>query len=132
MLLRYCSQGRRRLTNILRHVRSQSTQYVDSEIVISVSKQRCLIDEPVTVEVSGLPSSETVTIMATTREQGSGSANVFWSHGTFKANKAGRINLGTDAPIYGSYKGTCIYVYVYQNKSIVGKFKKVHSTFFRN
>ncbi|OWF54896.1 bile acid-CoA:amino acid N-acyltransferase-like [Mizuhopecten yessoensis] len=66
---------------------------------LSVDKPECLVDENVVVKVTGLPPNDRVTVIATAVHD----ENLFWSHGLFRANDGGVVDLSTDTPINGSY-----------------------------
>ncbi|XP_060073148.1 bile acid-CoA:amino acid N-acyltransferase-like [Ylistrum balloti] len=70
-----------------------------ADVVLTVDKPDCLMDEEVTVKVTGLSPNDKVIILATTELK----ENLFWSHGLFRANSSGDVDLRKDAPISGSY-----------------------------
>ncbi|XP_033753022.1 acyl-coenzyme A amino acid N-acyltransferase 1-like [Pecten maximus] len=69
------------------------------DIELCVDKYECLMDEDIVVKVTGLYPSNRVIVLATTEHNG----NLFWSHGLFRANGCGVVDLSTDSPISGSY-----------------------------
>lgn len=63
---------------------------------------RCLFDEPIQVQVSGLSSLQEVRLRArATDERG----EEFRSWAVFRANQTGQIDLSRDAPLSGTYSG---------------------------
>ena len=67
---------------------------------ITVSPAVALIDEPISIVVSGLPPRRVVTIRATL-DLSSGLS--FASHATFIANRSGTIDLSQSVPLDGTY-----------------------------
>ncbi|XP_021340654.1 acyl-coenzyme A thioesterase 3-like [Mizuhopecten yessoensis] len=68
---------------------------------LTVDKPECLMDEDIVVKVMGLSPSDKVIVLVTTEVEG----NHFWSHGLFRSNDRGIVDLSTDTPINGSYNG---------------------------
>ncbi|XP_033751226.1 acyl-coenzyme A amino acid N-acyltransferase 1-like [Pecten maximus] len=84
---------------------TQSMGFVTSSnpgVRLGVDKSECLMDEDIAVKVTGLSPNERVTVLATMDRDG----NIFWSHGLFRANDCGVVDLSTDSPIRGSYDET--------------------------
>lgn len=71
----------------------------NSDVKLDVDKSDCLMDEDIVVKVTGLPPNDRVTVLATADHDG----NLFWSHGLFRANDHGVVDLSTDTPLSGSY-----------------------------
>ena len=69
--------------------------------MIRVSPQRAPMDAPVEIQLDGLEASSQVTVSA----QLAGYGDRWVSAATFVADAAGRVNLGHDAPVVGSYEG---------------------------
>ncbi|XP_021376332.1 bile acid-CoA:amino acid N-acyltransferase-like isoform X2 [Mizuhopecten yessoensis] len=68
-------------------------------IQLVIDKPECLMDEDIVVKATGLSPNNSVTILATAEHNG----KLFWSHGLFRANDRGVVDLSTDTPINGSY-----------------------------
>src|SRR5215510_4333924 len=69
---------------------------------IAVDRPAALVDEPVTIELSGFPPREPVTITGTLRFAPSA---VWRSYATFVADQNGRVDLSRQAPVAGTYDG---------------------------
>ena len=71
-------------------------------VTFSVSPDPALMDDRVTITVTGLPPGRNVTIRAQSRDQG----GRWWrSSAVFTAQRDGSIDLSAQAPISGSYAG---------------------------
>lgn len=69
---------------------------------LEVGPARALVDEPLTIRVSGAEPGERVTLRATMAR----APEVVWqSSAVFVADAQGRIDLDKDAPVEGSYEG---------------------------
>ncbi|OWF36389.1 Acyl-coenzyme A thioesterase 3 [Mizuhopecten yessoensis] len=93
-----------RLSQTYRFNRVQSIGNMTSSstgVRLTVDKPECLMDEDIVVKVMGLSPSDKVIVLVTTEVEG----NHFWSHGLFRSNDRGIVDLSTDTPINGSYNG---------------------------
>lgn len=72
-------------------------------VTLHVSPRKALYDQPVTIQVTGVPPGRKVVLqLATTDADG-----VRWmSHATFVADKAGLVDPATMAPVSGNYRRT--------------------------
>ncbi|MBM3893426.1 hypothetical protein FJ365_03445 [Candidatus Dependentiae bacterium] len=69
---------------------------------ITVSQRETLLDEPITITLSGMPVKELITFRATCTDM----HDQEWSsHAVFETNDTGEVDLTTQSPIEGSYEG---------------------------
>lgn len=69
---------------------------------LEIAPRRALVDEPLTIRVSGVEPGERVTLRATMAR----TPEVAWqSSAVFVADAAGSVDPGKDAPVEGSYQG---------------------------
>ena len=68
---------------------------------ILVTPAKALIDVPVEISISNLTPYEQIIIEASCKDKNN---NIWLSRATFNANDKGVVNVGTQAPIFGSYK----------------------------
>uniref|UniRef100_A0A8C4MZG1 Bile acid-CoA:amino acid N-acyltransferase n=1 Tax=Equus asinus asinus TaxID=83772 RepID=A0A8C4MZG1_EQUAS len=61
-----------------------------------------LMDEPVHIRVTGLPPLQTVTLMASLKDE---KGNLYQSKAFYKANQAGKLDLEQDPALGGDYVG---------------------------
>jgi dienelactone hydrolase len=75
---------------------------VETSIHFEVAPLRALVDEPVTISLSGLVPGQPVTLWAHTRDA---SDEEWTSSASFVADERGALDLATQRPITGSYHG---------------------------
>ncbi len=69
---------------------------------ISISQTETLLDEPITITISGMPPKELIKVHATCKDM----HDQEWSsHAVFETNDTGKVDLTTQAPLEGSYEG---------------------------
>jgi dienelactone hydrolase len=73
-----------------------------SEIALTVSPPRAVIDRPVAVRVGGLAPGQPVTLEARLDDHW---GDRWLAEATFVADGAGQVDLGRDAPVAGTYQG---------------------------
>lgn len=73
-------------------------------VKLTVSQEKPLIDENLSVSVSGLDSFQEITVMATTASE-SNKKYTFGSYGHFKASADGLVDLSRDPSLNGTYTG---------------------------
>ena len=93
----------RRFLTVRQHVSPRlvySTQAVPT-IRLTVTPALALVDEKVSIRLSGLRSQQVVTLVAMVTEND----RKFESRGVYQANSTGDIDSQTDASIAGTFKG---------------------------
>ncbi|CAI9744160.1 acyl-coenzyme A amino acid N-acyltransferase 1-like [Octopus vulgaris] len=93
------------LLSALRHIPSYRTFLSRALVSVTVNPENGLVDEQVSVSVSGLRPEENVTVSATIEQSSKKRETVFRSFGHFKASVDGCVNLVTDPCLAGTYTG---------------------------
>ncbi|MDE1983811.1 MAG: acyl-CoA thioesterase/BAAT N-terminal domain-containing protein, partial [Gammaproteobacteria bacterium] len=71
-------------------------------ITLSATPSAALVDQPVTIRVSGLKPNEPVTLRANMQDY---QHRTWRAAATFLADNSGKVDVTRDAPKYGSYSG---------------------------
>jgi hypothetical protein len=86
-----------------------------------IDKPLSMNDEEISISLEGLPSERLITIKAESSDYYGINAlpdvnvgSLWTSRCTFKTSVCGKINLKTDAALFGSYNGTNEWVYCIQ------------------
>jgi dienelactone hydrolase len=73
-----------------------------ARVAVTITPRDVLIDQPVSITVSGLRPRSTVTLTATTRSQ---PGNLWKATGTFRADANGRVIVSRSPSLAGTYRG---------------------------
>ena len=81
------------------------TRHINTAVTLSVTPDPALIDDVLSIRLSGLNPHQNVTIhVRTADDRGVKVA----SYGCFKANQRGDVDVSNDQCLHGTYSGTCI------------------------
>lgn len=71
-----------------------------SPMTITVAPEQALVDEQVSIRLSGFAPHQRITLRAQMHDDSNG---LWKSHATFTADHQGRVNVGTQRPLSGTY-----------------------------
>ncbi|CAI9744364.1 acyl-coenzyme A amino acid N-acyltransferase 1-like [Octopus vulgaris] len=113
------------LLSALRHIPSYRTFLSRALVSVTVNPENGLVDEQVSVSVSGLKPEENVTVSATIEQSSKKRETVFRSFGHFKASVDGCVNLVTDPCLAGTYTGIDPMGLFWSMTQVVGKHGRI-------
>jgi dienelactone hydrolase len=76
-----------------------------TRVVLTVTPRDTLLDQPVSIRVSGLRPQSTVTLTATTRSAPEQKHNLWKSTATFRADANGKVFVSRSPSLAGTYRG---------------------------
>ncbi|XP_029657994.1 acyl-coenzyme A amino acid N-acyltransferase 1-like [Octopus sinensis] len=115
-----------KLLSALRHIPSYPTFLSRALVSVTVNPEKGLVDEQLSVSVSGLKPEENVTVSATIEQSSKKRETVFRSFGHFKASVDGCVNLVTDPCLAGTYTGIDPMGLFWSMTQVVGKHGRIN------
>ncbi|XP_014776508.1 acyl-coenzyme A amino acid N-acyltransferase 1 [Octopus bimaculoides] len=96
-------------------------------VSVTVNPENGLVDEQLSVSVSGLKPEENVTVSATMEQSSKKRESVFRSFGHFKTSVDGCVNLVTDPCLAGTYTGIDPMGLFWSMTQVVGKHGRINT-----